>query len=242
MQNYKKLLLRVGQFSHRLSGFRKVKNQVKYGSNGTWLLVCKLIYCEQCESMIWILPTLFEAFNLMAIRNEPLPLSSMVHCSFNRFDSMRYLLLRYLQWILKWNFLLSRNTFSSDSSVIGTQNYLVRKRTLIHLATLDRVPWHSGKTIECGFTLKLVRDMIIRHTHNTAQSFRPVWLNGWVFVYKLSSCGFESHCCHLNFRYGICFEQGVPWQTGKAIECGFTLKLVRDMIIRCSHHFFSLAN
>ena len=25
-----------------------------------------------------------------------------------------------------------------------------------------------------------------------------VWLNGWVFVYKLSGCGFESCCCHLN--------------------------------------------
>ena len=27
----------------------------------------------------------------------------------------------------------------------------------------------------------------------------PVWLNGWVFVYELSDCGFESHCCHLKF-------------------------------------------
>ena len=24
-----------------------------------------------------------------------------------------------------------------------------------------------------------------------------VWLNGWVFVYELSGCGFESRCCHL---------------------------------------------
>ena len=22
------------------------------------------------------------------------------------------------------------------------------------------------------------------------------WLNGWVFVYELSGCGFESSCCH----------------------------------------------
>ena len=27
----------------------------------------------------------------------------------------------------------------------------------------------------------------------------PVWLNGWVFLYKLSSCGFESCCCHLKW-------------------------------------------
>ena len=25
-----------------------------------------------------------------------------------------------------------------------------------------------------------------------------VWLNGWVFVYKLSGGGFESLCCYLN--------------------------------------------
>ena len=43
----------------------------------------------------------------------------------------------------------------------------------------------------------------------------PVWLNGWVFVYELSGCGFESCCCHLNFRYGACFKQGVPWHSDK---------------------------
>ena len=26
---------------------------------------------------------------------------------------------------------------------------------------------------------------------------RPVWLNGWVFVYQLSGCGLESRCFHL---------------------------------------------
>ena len=26
-----------------------------------------------------------------------------------------------------------------------------------------------------------------------------VWTNGWVFVYDVSGCGFESHCSHLGF-------------------------------------------
>ena len=77
-------------------------------------------------------------------------------------------------------------------------------------------------TVECGFTLKLVRDML--KTYN--QMYRtdkysqhssiiwPVWLNGWVFVYELSGCGFESRCSHLIFRYGACFEQGVSWHSG----------------------------
>ena len=72
--------------------------------------------------------------------------------------------------------------------------------------------------IQCRFTLKHVRDMIVTHTqkHCTDKYLQnssiiwPVWLNGWVFVYEASGCGFESRCGHLNFRYGACFEQGVP--------------------------------
>ena len=68
---------------------------------------------------------------------------------------------------------------------------------------------------ECGFTLILVRDMIITYSqmHRTdknseqAPSLRPVWLHGWEFVYELSGCGFESRCCDLNFRCGACFDK-----------------------------------
>ena len=42
----------------------------------------------------------------------------------------------------------------------------------------------------------------------------PAWLNGWVFVYELSGCGFESSCSHFTFRFRACFEQGVPWHSG----------------------------
>ena len=38
--------------------------------------------------------------------------------------------------------------------------------------------------------------------------------NGWVFVYELSVCGFESRCSHLNFSYRACFEQEVPCLSG----------------------------
>ena len=43
----------------------------------------------------------------------------------------------------------------------------------------------------------------------------PAWLNGWVFIYELSGFWFESRCCHLKFRYDTCFEQEVPWHSGK---------------------------
>ena len=37
-------------------------------------------------------------------------------------------------------------------------------------------------------------------------TFRPVWLNGCVFVYELSGCGFQSRCCHLENCF--CFIDG----------------------------------
>ena len=77
-------------------------------------------------------------------------------------------------------------------------------------------------TLECGFNLKLVREMI--KTYNQmhcrdkySQDSSIIWLvcpNGWVLVYELSGCGFESRCSHLIFRYGACFEQGVPLHSG----------------------------
>ena len=33
-------------------------------------------------------------------------------------------------------------------------------------------------------------------------------------VYELSSCGFEFRYSHLNFRFRVCFKQGVPWHSG----------------------------
>ena len=55
---------------------------------------------------------------------------------------------------------------SSDHNWTRTQNHLVRKRTLNHLA-------------------------------------------------RLASSEFESSCSYLNFRFRACFEQGVPWHSGK---------------------------
>ena len=61
------------------------------------------------------------------------------------------------------------------------------------------------QTIEYRFTLKLVCDMIATYSqmHRTEKySWHSSiiwrgWLNGWVFVYKLSVCWFELHCCHI---------------------------------------------
>ena len=94
-------------------------------------------------------------------------------------------------------------------------NHLVQKRTLNHLA----------KFTLCGFTSKHVRDLIKTYSqvHRADKYWQhssiiwPVWPNGWVFVYELSGCGFESSCSHLKFRFRAGFEQGVPWHSGNYI-------------------------
>ena len=61
-------------------------------------------------------------------------------------------------------------------------------------------------TIECGFTMKRVRDIAKTYSqlHRTdkysehSSIIRSVWPNGWVFVYELSGSEFESSCSHLN--------------------------------------------
>ena len=59
--------------------------------------------------------------------------------------------------------------------------------------------------IERRFTLRLAYDMIITYsqmhrTDNYSQHRSIIYtvaLNGWVFIYELSACGFKFRCCHL---------------------------------------------
>ena len=101
-----------------------------------------------------------------------------------------------------------------DSNKIQNHNYLVCKRKRNHLAKL-------AKCLTCvvGTSVQCIWVCYYHVTHKFQSEFTlysvPVWLNGWVFIYELSGCGFESRCCHFNFKYGACFEQGVPWHSGK---------------------------
>ena len=56
----------------------------------------------------------------------------------------------------------------------------------------------------------------------------------WVLIYKLSGCGLEFRCCHLNFKYRACFEQGVPWHSGN-YRVWIHSERVRDMVRTYSH-------
>ena len=125
--------------------------------------------------------------------------------------------------------IMSRTSFRVNlHSIVRLRAKCLRVRTLFlsHKLQIWRLNAKEFLDIqanrECRFTLKLVCDMIItysqmHHTDKYSQHSSIIWpvcLNGWVFVYELSGCGFESRSSQLNFRYDACFEQGVSWQSG----------------------------
>ena len=68
----------------------------------------------------------------------------------------------------------------SDCNGTQTHNHLVHKRTLNHLAKLAfYYKWLICVAITCLYCALTVR----------------TYLNGWVFLYNLSVCGFKS-CCN----------------------------------------------
>ena len=73
------------------------------------------------------------------------------------------------------------------------------------------------ETRECGFTLKLVRNMIttLKQMHcpdkNSQHSLIiwPVWLNVWKLVCELSDWGFKYCYCHLRLDVGLALSKEV---------------------------------
>ena len=88
----------------------------------------------------------------------------------------------------------------SDCNWTRTHNHLSRKRTRNHLAKLTK--WLAVLWVLICTKYLSVRDITRRYTqmHRTDKYSQHnsiiwlVWLNGWVFVYELSGCGFESSC------------------------------------------------
>ena len=75
-------------------------------------------------------------------------------------------------------------------------------RQSLKLQILRLFQARSSLTFRQLFTLKRLSDMIITYSqmHHTGKFSKhspiiwPVWLNDWMFAYKLSGCGFESYC------------------------------------------------
>ena len=100
--------------------------------------------------------------------------------------------------LFAWN---RRDIWSlSDSNGIRTYNLLVRKQKLDHLAKLAKwlmcCEYLSLWCIWLYVIIMLSPTRFRVNLHSFSSIIWSVWPNGWVFVYELSGCGFESCCCH----------------------------------------------
>ena len=99
----------------------------------------------------------------------------------------------------------------SDCNWTRTHNHLVHKRTHNHLA-------HKRTLNHCIWTCCYIQAYSQMHRADEYSKHSsiiwPIWPNSLVFVYELSGCGFESSWSHLNFRFLVCFQQGVLWHSG----------------------------
>ena len=85
----------------------------------------------------------------------------------------------------------------------------------------QRVPWHWRNYrvwIHCKRLCDMIKaysqmDRTYKYSEHSSIIW-SVWPNGWVLVYKLRVCGFESSCSHLNFRFLACFIIRVLWHSG----------------------------
>ena len=96
-------------------------------------------------------------------------------------------------------------------------------------------------TVECGFTVKVVRDMLKTYNqmHLTdkysqhSSIILPSWLNGCVFVDELGDCG--SSPVAVTYSSAMARASRKQFLDIQAtVESGFTVKLVRDMIKTCN--------
>ena len=115
-------------------------------------------------------------------------------------------------WLNGWVFVYEPSGFECSCSHFNFRFSVCFKQRLLDVQA----------TRECGFTLIYVRNMTRTYSQmqrkdkysRLSSIIWPIWLNGWVVVYEVSGCGFESSWSHLNLRFRACFEQGLPWHLG----------------------------
>ena len=120
------------------------------------------------------------------------------------------------QRVLSFFFYITHKDFSRKSYVFICYLICLEVKIVLYLHFLytkdDRL-WQSKKKHD--WWNNCFSDCNWTRTHN--HLVHKLALNGWMFVYELSGCGFESNCSHLNIRFCVCFEQGVLWHSGKYI-------------------------
>ena len=111
------------------------------------------------------------------------------------------------------------------------QQYL--KKKILSIADTKNF-WKTVKSLFSNKSKTANQSSIILHKNN--RIIKPISLNGKVFVYKLSSFGFQSRACFERGVPAIRQHSGILSDIQATIDSRFTLKRVCDMIITYSHN------
>ena len=100
-----------------------------------------------------------------------------------------------------WHKVKTKNIIRQDQKTLTVCFYMSHTRF--------RMNWHSllleYQGASCSKQAWYLKFKWLKRDSNPQWlSLWPVWLNGCVFVYNLSGCGFESHCSHLK-NFDTCF-------------------------------------
>ena len=81
------------------------------------------------------------------------------------------------------------------------------------------MPASSKEFLDVQATIEMTRTYSEMHRkYKNSEHSSMIWPglpNGWVVGYELNDSKFDCSCSYLNFRIRACFEQGVPWHSGK---------------------------
>ena len=78
------------------------------------------------------------------------------------------------------------------------------------------LPWRFIAVVFSTWILKVVSLKIKDVSDDNWTQTQNHLVRKWTLNHltKLNGCGFESSFSHLNFRFHVCFKQGVPWHSG----------------------------
>ena len=92
--------------------------------------------------------------------------------------------------------LLNASTLQTDVKNLGTQ-FLDHSRPMYHVYICMLLLCHIRVSEWSRHHFWNLSGSYGIRTHKHLVHKQRVWLNGWVFIYELSGCGFKSCCCQM---------------------------------------------
>ena len=126
---------------------------------------------------------------------------------------------RTYSFLFKQNIIKTRSKMTVCSYQV---TYAFQSESTLYscLNVKDLLAWNRHKIrslSDCTWT-QTHNHLVHKRTLNHFAKLAKLWLNGWVLVYKLSCCGFESSCSHLKISNVFIY-----------------FKLIFPLTISCSH-------